>query len=597
MSNFEIENQNNDERGNNLSKKRKEIETQKSEKSILFNNLILRKKNTQRNPNNFNEFLAKSKFNTNESHNNEENDDILVVQYLSNKESEENSYDYNVDNNINDSIDINKTESNIEDEPEGKKEKKVGISIHKINKKNKNNKMVKFEKDNDLDDFIYYRNKELNLEEKKSKGNQRNILENQINHSIKINSLEKRNLNQLSTNSLKKRKISFNEPSIHHSDKLVVRSIYNPNNNLKINQIISLDDESEINIEKNKEKEKYIETIIPVDKDIKFNNNKRKKNMKGLNSNLKLDNKSQMISTEVLISSNDKKLKNMIKKKKDKETHSSIQMNKRKRPSNNAPLNNLSNKRKEFDLNKNENKIGNMKLKDKKVSMAYTDEELQDMEFEEALRSDNRSFIRIYWSFLIDEHIIINNVFSDVYLDLRVIKLSFLFFSLMISFFLNSFFYTDDYISESYHNNGVLNFVTSLPKAIYSFFVTIIISNLLKMLSSNKKNMKELIKEKLTKMEYLKRMEYALKKLKVKLIIYFICLSTLGIFFLYYITAFCAVYQNSQYYWIYGCLESFFLDMATPFIISLFLSCFRYIGLIKHSSFFYSLSSFLSNIL
>ena len=117
------------------------------------------------------------------------------------------------------------------------------------------------------------------------------------------------------------------------------------------------------------------------------------------------------------------------------------------------------------------------------------------------------------------------------------------------------------------------------------------------MLSNNKQKLKEIINEKLTKMEYLKRMENALKQLKVKLIIYFICLFTLGILFLYYITAFCAVYQNSQYYWLYGCLESFFLDMVTPFIISLILSCFRYIGLIRHSSFFYFLSSFLSNIL
>ena len=246
---------------------------------------------------------------------------------------------------------------------------------------------------------------------------------------------------------------------------------------------------------------------------------------------------------------------------------------------------------------KKKNNLGNMKLKARKVNLAYTDEELQDMNFEEALYNDNRSFIRIYWSYLIEKHIIINNLLTDSYLNLRIIKLSLLFFYLIISFFLNSFFYTDDYISKSYHNDGVLDFVSSLPKAIYSFLVTIIISNLLKILSNNKKNLKAILKEKLNKMEFLKRMESALKQLKIKLIIYFISLFILGILFLYYVTAFCAVYQNSQYYWIYGCLESFFLDMVTPFIISLILSCFRYIGLIKHYSFFYSLASFLSNIL
>ncbi len=325
--------------------------------------------------------------------------------------------------------------------------------------------------------------------------------------------------------------------------------------------------------------------------------------MKDFKSNLKLKNISQMASTDVFMSNEDKKLKNIIKKKKDKDKDkkSNRPINKRKNSENYAVVNNLSSKREKSDLNgnknKNKNNLGNMKLKNKKINYAYTDEELQEMKFEEALFNDNRPFIRMYWSYLIEEHVIINNIFSDSYLDLRVIKFSFLFFSLIINFFLNSFFYTDDYISKSYHNDGVLDFVSSLPKAIYSFLVTIIISNLLKMLSNSKAILMEIIKEKLSKMEYLKRMESALKQLKVKLIIYFICLFTLGILFLYYITAFCAVYQNSQYYWLYGCLESFFLDMITPFIISLILSCFRYIGLVKHSNFFYSLASFLSNFI
>ena len=603
LSDLEIENENNDEKGNNSNKKKKEKEkeTQKSEKSILFNNLILKKKPVKRNSN-FNEFLNKSQFHTNESHNNKEgNGDAIVVQYLSNKESEDDSYDINANNNINDSFDINKTLSNIEDEIGGKEGKKLGISVHNMHKKNNIDKMVKLEKDNNLDDTDY-KNYILNLGENKNRRNQRNLSENKFNKRKKINSPEKKNSNMLYRISPTKRKTSFNDPKIQFSDNSMIQRVHNRNKTLYTNQMISLDNENEINIGKNKdkEKEKNIETIIPIAEEIKIHYN-RKKYKKDLKSNLKIDNISQMVSTDILVSNNDKKLKNIIKKKKDKDLNSNRPINRRKKSSNNAMLNNLSKKREESDLNKignkNKNNLGNMKLKDKKVNMAYTDEELQGMEFEEALYNDNRSFIRIYWSFLIDGHVIINNFFSDSYLDLRTVKISFLFFSVTISFFLNSFFYTDDYISESYHNNGVLDFVSSLPKEIYSFLVTMVISNLLRMLSNNKQKLKEIINEKLTKMEYLKRMENALKQLKVKLIIYFICLFTLGILFLYYITAFCAVYQNSQYYWLYGCLESFFLDMVTPFITSIILSCFRYIGLIRHSSFFYFLSSFLSNIL
>jgi hypothetical protein len=211
----------------------------------------------QKNTNNFNEFLTKSKFYKNENHNNnEENDDALVVQYLSNKESDDNSYDINADNNINDSFDINKTLSSIEYETEVKRGKKLGISIHNIHKKNNNDKMTKFEKDNDLGKFTYHRNKTLNLGENKNRRNQRKISEEKINNRIKINSPEKRNLNKLSEISPKKKKISFKEPIVQHSDKSMIKSVYIRNKNLNINQNISLDNEKEINIEKNKKKRK-----------------------------------------------------------------------------------------------------------------------------------------------------------------------------------------------------------------------------------------------------------------------------------------------------------------------------------------------------
>ena len=78
-----------------------------------------------------------------------------------------------------------------------------------------------------------------------------------------------------------------------------------------------------------------------------------------------------------------------------------------------------------------------MKLRNKKVSMAYTDEEFQEMPFEEALHNDKRPFIRMYWSYLKEEHIIINNIFLSSYLDLRIIKLhfnSFIFKKRLLSF-------------------------------------------------------------------------------------------------------------------------------------------------------------------
>ena len=68
------------------------------------------------------------------------------------------------------------------------------------------------------------------------------------------------------------------------------------------------------------------------------------------------------------------------------------------------------------------------------------------------------------WGFLVDTQIIFGTFCTDNHLDLFVIKLSFFVFSFQISFFLNALFYTDDYISDAYHNDGVLNFIANKSK-------------------------------------------------------------------------------------------------------------------------------------
>ena len=126
-----------------------------------------------------------------------------------------------------------------------------------------------------------------------------------------------------------------------------------------------------------------------------------------------------------------------------------------------------------------ENNINESKITQK-------DDELQEMDYEEAIDKDKRVYLRIFWSFLVDTQIILGTFCTENNLDLFVIKLSFFICTFQISFFLNALFYTDDYISDAYHNDGVLDFVSGLPKSIYSFIATLITTNLLKMLSNSK---------------------------------------------------------------------------------------------------------------
>ena len=200
----------------------------------------------------------------------------------------------------------------------------------------------------------------------------------------------------------------------------------------------------------------------------------------------------------------------------------------------------------------------------------------------------------MFWSFLIDSQIILGTFCTDNYLYLFVIKLSFFIFTFQISFFLNALFYTDDYVSDAYHNNGVLDFISGLPKSIYSFIATLITTNLLKMLSNNKSELTQVISNRRKYNNYLDIVDKILSKLSKKLVVYFILVFLLNIFFSYYVTVFCAVYRNSQKYWFYGCLESFAMDSLMSLIGCVLISFIRYISIRKHIKFCYVLSNIIS---
>ena len=230
------------------------------------------------------------------------------------------------------------------------------------------------------------------------------------------------------------------------------------------------------------------------------------------------------------------------------------------------------------------------------IKLYEDDDNLQNIEFEQAILYDKRTFLGMYWSFLINAQIILETFYKKDFLKLFIIKLSFLTFTFQISFFLNAFFFSDDYISNAYHNNVILDFFAGLPKSIYSLIATMVITNLLNMLSNSKNELSLAIRKKRENNNYL-NINMILRKLRNKLIVYFIFIFIFGTLFLYYVCAFCSVYRYSQKYWFFGCIESFGIDCLITVIICVFLACLRYLSIKKQKKCFYILANIISTFL
>ena len=563
-------------------------------------------------------WLNKDKSKTKEKLDKENNnDDALVVHYENSDDSSDfksdekrqkyddssessdshSDYKKKKDKSIINYLKYNKQAEKLKKKDKNKESFPNSMTINSKKKKNKARNIKIFNRNNkDLNSNHIFSKETIIGENKKNINKEKDIYQKKI---MTLDSNENNDINELKNygsfgNISKKYKLRKDYLKENNNDNIKER--YDEEDEKNLSKINSQNTESDHN-----DSQDYKDIKISKRKKRKLNNNTKtlKNTLKNKSRNLNI-----LASTDALFS---KDKMNRLKESNSVKYYRKNKLDKNiinTRTTKNLE-NQLETKKTESELNKIEKSIdknklkniGNMRLKYKKVNYSHTREELNDMGFDMALSIDNRTFCLIYVGYLLEEHIIFNTFFTDLYLELRSIKMSFLLFGIEINFFLNALFYTDEYISDTYHNNGVLDFFSSLPKSIYSFIVTLIISVLLKMLSSSKKQLMKIIEEKEDKEEYLAEIDKELNKLKKKLTWFFIIVFFLGILFSYYCAAFCAVYTNSQKFWLIGCLESVALDFLTPFLICFFLACFRYIGLKKRIKCLYNFARYLGIIM
>ena len=125
-----------------------------------------------------------------------------------------------------------------------------------------------------------------------------------------------------------------------------------------------------------------------------------------------------------------------------------------------------------------------------------------------------------------------------------------------------------------YKNNGIYNVLSQIPQIIYSSLISALINILLKNLSLSESNILKIKKEEDMNAAVQKSKDIQ-KCIKIKFIIFFIISSILMLFFWYFISCFCAVYNNTQIILFKDTLISFSLSMLYPFGLNLLPGIFR----------------------
>jgi uncharacterized BrkB/YihY/UPF0761 family membrane protein len=155
-----------------------------------------------------------------------------------------------------------------------------------------------------------------------------------------------------------------------------------------------------------------------------------------------------------------------------------------------------------------------------------------------------------------------------------MVKYSLFLISLSLYFVINAFFFVDSAIHKIYEHQGKAKLFLEISKALYSSIISVFCNLIINSLALSEKNLLQLKKIK-NKNKRDNKSVYLYAFLRRKITIYFVIGFIFLIFFWYFISAFCAVYKNTQVIYLKNCSISYILSMLYPFFISLIPGLFR----------------------
>ena len=313
--------------------------------------------------------------------------------------------------------------------------------------------------------------------------------------------------------------------------------------------------------------------IINISKKAK-NINKNQTN-KDININLALRKSLRRKRTQI-IKYNYPPKKNIIELKKSKINSKNKIKSSNKLFSNNLLISkrtNILNNLNKIELNSKKNNKPQLEKIEKE---ALDDYELNELEYNSAMKLDKRNFIQIYWSMLRREHLIIFTFITKDDHNINLVKYARFIFLLCTDMAMNVFFFSDETMHKMFLDYGKYNFVQQIPQIIYSTIVSQIIEIFICYLSLTDKHYYEIKDcQNVTRQVIIRIM----KCIEMKIVYFFLFTILMFVFYWYLIACFCAVYHNTQKAFIKDSISSFVLSSITPFIIYSIPSLLRIISL------------------
>ena len=345
-------------------------------------------------------------------------------------------------------------------------------------------------------------------------------------------------------------------------------------------------DDKNIIINKNKNKDTGIkETEIKI----------QKKSLKSLNK-LDIDDNKKDISSQKSFDylykdkfTRDKINKNILKKEEEKENIEKIK-------NKNIEIFKLNN---DEDLTKKDFTKELKTIQDKYGidEKEYLKTDPDDMEFDDAIKYDKRTFLEYFYSKFMENQIIMNTFFNSDQLKPMFIKIILLLLNIDLYFVVNGLFYSESYISELFHSDEEEKFFSYFPRSIsrvfYTSIIGVIISSLIDCMFIEEKKVKRIFtREKENHLQVKYEISLIIKSSKKNYII-FICISLfISLLSWYYVCCFNNVYPGVKGEWIKSSITIMIIMQLLSILAGLAVALIRLISFKCKSEKLYKLKDF-----
>ena len=215
------------------------------------------------------------------------------------------------------------------------------------------------------------------------------------------------------------------------------------------------------------------------------------------------------------------------------------------------------------------------------------------MPFTLAVKVDKRNVFQVFKSFLLLKLEIINILLGRE--QIKIILIGEYILSLFINFFFNALLYTDEVVSNKYHNNGQLDFAVSLTLTLLSNIITSIFCYFIKLSETVEERLESIMEIKKRKYHYVKNIIKLIKYTKIR----FIFLISEGIIIIglsfYYINIFYILYSKSRISLVINFLMSIVESIITSIGITIIIVIARKIGLLCKNRYSYNISKYINS--